>query len=69
MWRLRFRRLTAWLVLIGASAAYWVELAPVLHTKKQFIDAFIVFVVLFFGVLTTLVIVLRLPTPKEGAGA
>jgi len=68
MWWLRLRRLIAWLVLIGASAAYWVELAPFLHTKKQYIDAFIVFAVLFFGTLAALVLILRLPTPKGGTG-
>ena len=69
MWWLRFRRLIAWLVLIGASTAYWVELSPALHTKKQYIRAFIVFCVLFFGALAALVTVLRLPTPKGDPGA
>ena len=67
MW-LWLRRLVVWVIMIGASAAYWIELTPMLHTKRQHEYAVLIFGFLFLVLAATLGFVLRLLPTKSDRG-
>ncbi|HXC74687.1 MAG TPA: hypothetical protein VN640_08410 [Sphingomicrobium sp.] len=65
---LRIRRLVGWSVVIAVSAVYWIKLAPLLHTQRQYDSAVIIFFLVFFATVVAVGLVLRLTMPKNDSG-
>jgi hypothetical protein len=67
MW---LRRILVWSVILGVSAIYWLNLAPVLHTQKQYDDAVIIYFIVLFATFFLIGVVLRLGSgsgkPRRG---
>jgi hypothetical protein len=59
MWALRIGRVVAWAITLGVSILYWVKLAPILHSQREYDAAVIIFLCVLVGTVALCASILR----------